>query len=289
MVQKVYKTSFAFADRQNIDKSVYEMIEKTMQSTPLFRNKQLFFQYVILLYMGGKRRIEPFLMPVTIYKHEDDKIKYYEIKSGLAKHFKGGIIKCNQCNQIFKIIKAYKMHKKQIHKEQEESNSNKHLYSHYGQRKYIESPIIADNEYEHAMMQYLLQGRQRVIIDFTPLLPPRARKLNYEELMSMEYNSNIYILSICKTKACFIYFLNHQFSPCGTNNVITYKIAIVITSKVANHPIVVSDEATSAYVIIVYANATANRFVLLSICVVTPIRYSEIPNRNKVMNGKNQG
>lgn len=192
MIQKIYKTSFGFADRQDIDKSVYEMIEKTMQSTPLFRNKQLFFQYVILLYMGGKRRIEPFLMPVTIYKQEDDKIKYYEIKSGLAKHFKGGIIKCNQCNQIFKIIKAYKMHKKQIHKEQEESNSNKHLYSHYGQRKYIESPIIADNEYEHAMMQYLLQGRQRVIIDFTPLLPPRARKLNYEELMSMEYNSNIF-------------------------------------------------------------------------------------------------
>jgi hypothetical protein len=178
-----YKTKWGFADRQNIDKSFLEMLQNAMEHTVLFRNKQLFFQYVILLYMGGKRRIEPFLMPVTITKGDNEKTKYYEIKCALAKHFSGTAVRCSQCSQIFKTMKQWKTH----------AESEGHEgYSHYGEREYIETYIITDNVYEHALMQYLLQGRQRMTIDFTPLLPPKFREVDPEKLMSMEYESSLF-------------------------------------------------------------------------------------------------
>lgn len=183
MKAKIYKTSWGFANRQNIDKSFYEMIETAMKKTPLFRNKQLFFQYTILLYMAGKRRIEPFLMPVTISQIEDDKLSYYEVKSALAKHFDGSTVKCTECNQIFKNIKEWEIHSKQ--------ENHKH-YTHYSEREYIDTYIITDNIYEHALMQYLMQGRQLMRLDFTPLLPAKFRGLNPDKLMTLEYDSSMF-------------------------------------------------------------------------------------------------
>ena len=180
MEHKRYKTSWGFASRQNIDKSFFEMQQNAMENTPLFRNKQLFFQYAILLYMAGKRRIEPFLMPVTITRNEDDKIKYYEVKSALAKHFNGNAVKCVECGKIFKSIKGWKDHSKEEDHKQ---------YSHYSERQYIETYIITDNVYEHALMQYLMQGRQRITLDFRALLPKRFQNLNPDELMSLGYES----------------------------------------------------------------------------------------------------
>lgn len=186
--KKVYKTGFGFAERQNIDKSFMDMVQNAMQQTPLFRNKQLFFQYAILLYIAGKRRIEPFLMPVTIYEHKDDRIKYYEIKTAVAKHFKGDTVKCADCEKICKSIKDWKLHAQQNH----EKKPNHKGYSYYSTREYAETYIIVDNVYEHAMMQYLLQGRQRMILDFTPLLPQKFQELDADSLMNMEYKSSLF-------------------------------------------------------------------------------------------------
>jgi uncharacterized C2H2 Zn-finger protein len=182
-MEYIYKTGWGFANRQNIDKSFFDMINNAMQRTTLFKNKQLFFQYAILLYIGGKRRIEPFLMPVTITKIEENKISYYEMKSALAKHFDGSAVKCTECGKIFKVKKEWKAHKK----------DEKHVhYSHYGERKYIETYIITDNVYERALMQYLLRGRQIMTIDFTPLLPPRFQGADPDKLLGMEYQSSLF-------------------------------------------------------------------------------------------------
>jgi integrase len=187
MQKKEYKTNWGFADKQNIDKTFFEMLQQSMENTNLFRNKQLFFQYVILLYIGGKRRIEPFLMPVTISEYREEGIRYFEIKSGLAKHFGSGrnsVMQCNACHELFRTSKERKAHT--------EANKTHIHYSHVGNRDYVESAFIADNSYELAMFQYLLQGRQKMIIDFTPLLPPKFQKMNLDTLLNMEFDSSLF-------------------------------------------------------------------------------------------------
>jgi uncharacterized C2H2 Zn-finger protein len=191
-MENKYKTSWNLANRQNIDKSFFEMIQDGMQNTPLFRNKQLFFQYVILLYAAGRRRIEPFLMPVTITKNEDDKMKYYEVKSALAKHFDGKAVKCIDCGEVFKNIKEWQTHAEKEGHKHKPKEEKRRSYSHYSEREYTETYVITENVHEHALMQYLMQGRQRVTIDFTPLLPPRFRSLDPAELMSREYQSSMF-------------------------------------------------------------------------------------------------
>jgi integrase len=187
MAKKEYRTNWGFTDKQNIDKSFFEMVRQAMENTPLFRNKQLFFQYAILLYVGGKRRIEPFLMPVSIAEYREEGIRYFEIKSGLAKHFGSGkhsTMQCNSCGELFKSSKERKIHT--------QKTSHGH-YSHVGNRAYIETAFISDNPYELAMFQYLLQGRQRTTIDFTPLLPPRFQKADTETLINTKYNSSLFV------------------------------------------------------------------------------------------------
>lgn len=182
-----YKTSWSIADRNDIDASIFQMLQKAMADTPLFRNKQLFFKYVILLYLGGKRRVEPFLMPVIVSDHKDEGIRYFKIKSAVAKHFgsdsKSKMMQCNTCKDILRTTKDRKLHTG--------ATGHKH-YSHIGKRAYNESIFPVDNAYELAMFQYLLQGRQSITIDFTPLLPPRFQVKEPKALIDMNYQSSLF-------------------------------------------------------------------------------------------------
>lgn len=177
---RLYKTSWNFADRSDIDKTFFDMMQNAMDNTPLFRNKQLFFQYVTLLYIGGKRRVEPFLRPVTIQKIESkNKNKYYRITSMVAKHYeirKGDYptTKCSICGLTMRTKNQRKMHRLET----------KHRpFTIISPRRITTLPFRAENIYEHALFSYLLQNHLQVTIDFTPLLPPRYAELDPEALL----------------------------------------------------------------------------------------------------------
>jgi hypothetical protein len=177
---RLYKTSWNFADRSNIDKTFFEMMQNAMENTPLFRNKQLFFQYVTLLYIGGKRRIEPFLKPVTIAKFESkNKNKYYRITSMVAKHYeirKGDYptTKCSVCGLTMRTKNQRKAHKLET----------KHKpFIIVSPRRLTTIPFRAENIYEHALFSYLLQNHLQETIDFTSLLPPRYASMDPEAML----------------------------------------------------------------------------------------------------------
>ena len=157
-----------FANRGHADKTFFEMIQDGMQNTPLFRNKQLFFQYVILLYISGARRIEPFLMPVTIQKIDNSGNTFFKVIHLNAKHFSSTRLRCTTCNLEFNSVRKLHVH---------QADSEHKGYANVAASRKTLSPIFFSfNEFERACFEFLLQGRLQTTIGFTSLLPTAVQK-----------------------------------------------------------------------------------------------------------------
>ena len=156
-----------FADRNDIDASIFQMFQKAMADTPLFRNKQLFFKYAMTLYLSGCRRVEPFLKPVSFTSIHQEGATFLKIVHQNAKHFQSAKITCSECNCILESVRRMHLH-------QEQTAHRK--FTHLGSRKTISSPFLLFNPYENAMSRYILQDKLTATIDFTPLLPQRIQE-----------------------------------------------------------------------------------------------------------------
>jgi hypothetical protein len=178
---KFYKTNWTITERTNIDKTLYDILSTAIKRTRYFRNKQLFFSYFTLLYLGGKRRIEPFLYPVTISKIQHVGLTFYRIHSAVAKHFENKMKKCKICGEIFYSKKGIKEHI---------AKTGHNSFSFVGSRKLVSHIFRAENEYEKALFEFLLNGRETMRWDFTPLLPPRYR--NTQDLLEKECEKSVY-------------------------------------------------------------------------------------------------
>ncbi len=166
MERQLYRTSWQFVDRASADKTVYEMFQKAMAETTLFRHKQLFFQYAMFLYLAGARRVEPFLSPVSVIKMSEKGGLFYKVQHQNAKHFSSTKIVCKICEQGFNSIK--KLHTHQV----ETSHKG---FQYMASRKMLSSIFYVFGSYEAAMFRYITNDKQQIRLDFTPLLPPRAQ------------------------------------------------------------------------------------------------------------------
>ncbi len=179
-----YRTNWTIQNKDNIDKQIYQLLLIAGKNTINYKNKQLFFQYVLFLYLAGKRRIEPFLYPVTITKMIIENIEFYKVVSAVAKHYESNIKKCKICDQILKTNKEVKDHKV----------ITKHLnYLNIGKRRIVSHIWKPENKEEKALWEYICESKNRITIDFSSLLPPRYFKLTEKEKLK-EYkktNSNL--------------------------------------------------------------------------------------------------
>ncbi len=187
---RTYKTAWSLADKTSIDKSIFEIIQTSMEKGNATRNRELFFQYVALLFVAGKRRIEPFLKPVTIKKEIDQNGRtWYHVTSMVAKHFTNGEMECKVCNEAYKTRKAQKEHRQQT------GHKLKHTADRIAKSHYW--PI--QNEYDKALFEYLLRGRQVVSIDFTPLLSAKDRNISTSKMAEGNLHLNAITMKFMKT------------------------------------------------------------------------------------------
>lgn len=161
-----YRTAWMFVDRAHADKAFFTMLQNAMADTPLFRNKQLFFQYTTLLYVAGARRIEPFLRPITIQKSDNDGNVFFKVTHVNSKHFNGSRLRCI-CGIEFMSVRKLRVH---------QAETQHSGYANVANRKILSAIFFTFNEYEKALLEYLLQGRTQITIDFSRLLPASVQK-----------------------------------------------------------------------------------------------------------------
>lgn len=182
-----YRTDWSIPDRANMDMQVYSILMRAMENTSAFRNKELFFQYADLLYIAGKRRIEPFLRPVTVMKLDYNGHHYYKITSIVAKHYRDrSRKKCVSCGMVIKGKEMRKQHKLSTGHVSYVVESDREVKSHIWR---------AESIHEKALFDYLLHGRSAATLDFRPLLPSRYQDVDIDSLVKEynEKNGNLFI------------------------------------------------------------------------------------------------
>jgi Phage integrase family. len=137
MAKRIYRTAWFFVEHKNLDKTIYDILESYLNQGKYSRFQELWAKYFAVCYLGGFRRVEPFLSKVAIDKEEDNGMKYYHLVKTNAKHFKS-----------IRIVNDHKV---------------------YGERDRIPLLFTPANKYEAAMWEFVAP-HQREIIDFTPLL-----------------------------------------------------------------------------------------------------------------------
>ena len=137
MAKRIYRTAWFFVEHKNLDKTIYNILENYLNQGKYSRFQELWAKYFAVCYLGGFRRVEPFLSKVAIDKEEDNGMKYYHLVKTNAKHFKS-----------IRIVNDHKV---------------------YGERDRIPLLFTPANKYEAAMWEFVAP-HQREIIDFTPLL-----------------------------------------------------------------------------------------------------------------------
>lgn len=186
MTKRIYHTNWSLARKTDIDKELYSVLDSAMQNSSATANKELFFQYVSLLFLAGKRRIEPFLYPVSISTHREGGEDYYKITSMVAKHYKDNTKKCCKCNAIIKGKNERKKHKENTGHDRYIMASSREMRGHYWR---------AENQYEKAFFRFLTKDRTNATIDFRPLLPRRYWNTDIDDLLK-EYtkdNGNMFV------------------------------------------------------------------------------------------------
>lgn len=152
-----YRTAWFLTDEWETDKRIYGLIDALYSKPPKnLKNVELWGQYLAFCYLSLARRTEPFRMNPTITKVVHNKHVFYRITRINEKLFEGTRIAAEKRrkNANGKIIK---------------SADNKYVTP---KRVAISQLFMPLNEYERALFELLLKGRQQVTLDFTPLLFP---------------------------------------------------------------------------------------------------------------------
>ena len=163
-----YRTNWTFADRSAPAEAVFKMIEQAGSQMGPVANKENFLRYTTFLFLTGARRIEPFLKPPTIERFEEDGHTFFKVTKANAKHFQGNQMRCKECLAVFPNRKSMRSHQQ----------ATGHLGAMYtAERKVVSTIILAEDgdRFELALWSFLLQGRERLTIDFSDLLPKKAR------------------------------------------------------------------------------------------------------------------
>ena len=159
--RKPYHTAWFFVDHKDLDKTIYGILENYLNQGRYSRFQELWAKYFALCYLGGFRRIEPFLSKVVIDSEVDNGMKYYHLVKTNAKHFKS-----------IRMI------------------NNKRVY---GERIRIPLLFTSANKYEASMWDFIAP-HQREILDFTPLLGgqlSRQSLANISKKFSMRFKAKI--------------------------------------------------------------------------------------------------
>ena len=137
MAKRIYRTAWFFADHKNLDKTIYAILESYLNQGKYSRFQELWAKYFAVCYLGGFRRIEPFLSKVVIDREVDGEMKYYHLVKTNAKHFK----------------------------------SSRKVDNHrvYGERMRLPLLFTPANKWEASMWEFVAP-HQREILDFSPLL-----------------------------------------------------------------------------------------------------------------------
>ncbi len=152
-----YKTAWFFVDHTNIDKLIYDMLSSYLNNGKYTRMKELWGKYFALLYLGGYRRVEPFLLSPTIRHESIGGADFYYLKKVNAKHFKE--------REIIHLA------------------NGKKTWRGIGNRQLIDVIFMPANEYEAGMWRFLASG-DRETLDFTPLI---RDKLSVESMSGISH------------------------------------------------------------------------------------------------------
>ena len=175
MAKRIYRTAWFFVEHKNLDKTIYDILESYLNQGKYSRFQELWAKYFAVCYLGGFRRVEPFLSKVAIDKEEDNGMKYYHLVKTNAKHFKS----------YYHLVKTNAKPLK--------SNRKVNGKKVYGERDRIPLLFTPANEYEASMWEFVAP-HQREIIDFTPLLgSPLSRQslADISRKFSMRFKAKI--------------------------------------------------------------------------------------------------
>ena len=154
-----YRTAWFFVDHENLDKLMYEIVHRYLTQGRYTRSQELWAKYFATCYLGGFRRVEPFLSKVVIDANEEGGTRYYHLVKTNAKHFRAG------------------------------RNGQR------GDRVRIPLLFTPANRYEAALWEFLAP-HNRTILDFTPLLGiegqlTKRSLANVSKMFSMRFRGDI--------------------------------------------------------------------------------------------------
>ncbi len=144
--KRVYKTAWFFEEHENIDKQIYDIVYNYLKQGRYSKQQELWAKYFVTLYLGGFRRVEPFLLSPTIEKHLINNVPFYYVIKANAKHFK--------------------------RKEVIDLGNGKKTWRGVGDRERMKVVFMPANEYEGALWNFIAP-HERQTLDFTPLLGRR--------------------------------------------------------------------------------------------------------------------
>ncbi len=156
----IYRTAWFFTDHKDLDRTMYTILENYLNEGRYSRFQELWAKYFAVCYLGGFRRVEPFLSKVVIDR-EDEGMRYYHLVKTNAKHFRSVRLVNNQ--------------------------------RVYGERVRIPLLFTPANRYEAAMWEFVVP-HQREILDFTPLLGGALRRESLSDIskkFSMRFRAKI--------------------------------------------------------------------------------------------------
>ena len=145
--RKLYHTAWFFVDHKNLDKTMYDIIKNYLEQGRYSRMQELWAKYFAVCYLGGFRRIEPFLSDVVIDTEAEDEMKFYHLVKTNAKHFR----------YVRKVKNGLRVR---------------------GERIRIPLLFTPANRYEASLWEFVAP-HQREILDFKPLL---GGQLNWQSL-----------------------------------------------------------------------------------------------------------
>ena len=167
--KRVYKNAWHLEDMRDIDNAIYNMIYNGIQhKSKYYPNKQLMAQYITFIYLAGARRIEPFIKPPTLVTSKRDGEWVIKVTKAIAKHFDSKTLRCIECSLIMRGREKQREHKR---------NTGHKTFMHLGSRRQATHTFIPLNENEVALWNFLLQGRNTITLDFSPLLPKEFREI----------------------------------------------------------------------------------------------------------------
>ncbi len=166
-----YRTNWFLTDEWDTDKRIYGIIDRFYSNPPKrLRNVELWGQYVSFVYISLARRTEPFRMNPTISRLEHAKHIFYRITRVNEKSFEGTKLPAER------------------RRRNADGKFNRAVTNRFykPKRSIISQIFMPMNEFERALFEMLLKGKQQATLDFTPLLFPYRYNMKLKASLQSE-------------------------------------------------------------------------------------------------------